>query len=186
MDRERGERPAAPGGAGDGDARGGRRDAADQRAHPLHRRAVAEQAGGFGSGGLRRCRRRCRPAQDRPLDAGEQVRVAPRLHREIACARLHRRDRDADTAVRGQHDDAGGRIVGHDPGEAGETLFAARFPRREVEIEQDRVVALRREARHRLLRPLGAIQPVAGYAKGDVHRAEHRRIVVDQQNRPSG
>lgn len=186
VDRERCERSAASGGPCDGDARGGRRDAADQRAHPLHRRTVAEQAGGFGSGGLRRCRHRGRPAQDRPLDTGEKVRVAPRLHREIARARLHRRDRDADAAVRGQHDDAGGRIVRHDPREAGEALFAARFPRREIEIEQDRIVAPRREARHRLFRPLGPIQPVAGHAKGDVHRAEHRRIVVDQQNRPSG
>ena len=183
---DRGGDQAAPGPrrSGHDDARHRRPDAADQVAHPADGGTVAQQACGF-DGVPGRCQMvaRYRTTMGGDLDLGDQLGIAPRLHHEVARARLHRGDGQPDAAMRGDDDDARARIVGEQPVEHCQPFRPVGSPDGIVEVEQDRVVALGRQTRKALFRPLRHVQPVPRQIDRDGQRFGDARIVVDDQDR---
>ncbi len=117
------------------------------------------------------------------LDLGDQLGIAPRLHHEVARARLHRGDGQPDAAMRGDDDDARARIVGEQPVEHCQPFRSVGSPGGIVEVEQNRVVALGRQTRKALFRPLRHVQPVPRQIDRDGQRFGDARIVVDDQDR---
>jgi hypothetical protein len=161
-------------------------------------------AGGDAVGDLERAGHRRRTVDDRPLDARDltsqqldlqahapalerlvhgqqQVVAVERLAEEVEGAGLHRRDREVDVPVGGDHQDGGRGGSLFDPTQD----LQAAHPRH-LHVGDDQGVALGREAGQPGLAVGGPLDPIAGLAQVVEPELAAGVVVLDEQDRLGG